>query len=80
MKAPEGQEVVNVRLPRDLHDQLRAVSIEEERSMSATLRVALRRYLAARGYDQAPADRVAEVDLPDEAVRAMWDEAKPVDE
>jgi hypothetical protein len=42
---PEPAEWTNVRLPRDLADRLRALAAENDRSLSAELRQAVRSHL-----------------------------------
>jgi predicted HicB family RNase H-like nuclease len=39
-------QATNVRLPRDLHDAARARALEEDRTLSQLIRVALKRYLS----------------------------------
>lgn len=45
-KAKVGDQPVNVRLPRDLHEAIIARAKAEDRTMAQLVRVALRYYLA----------------------------------
>jgi len=42
---PKAEQPMYVRLPRELHDAVKARSEQEERSMAQTIRFALRYYL-----------------------------------
>lgn len=44
-RAKVGDQPVNVRLPRDLHEAVLTRAEEEDRTMAQTIRVALRYYL-----------------------------------
>ena len=44
-KAKVGDQPVNVRLPRDLHEAVLSRADQEDRTMAQTIRVALRYYL-----------------------------------
>lgn len=50
----DDQEVLTVRMPRDLYERVRRLAVEEERSMNATARVALRRYVDAADAARQP--------------------------
>jgi predicted DNA-binding protein len=44
-RAKVGDQPVNVRLPRELHEAVLARATKEDRTMAQTIRVALRYYL-----------------------------------
>jgi predicted HicB family RNase H-like nuclease len=45
-KAKVGDQPVNVRLPRELHEAVLSRAEQEDRTMAQTIRVALRYYLS----------------------------------
>lgn len=46
--AVEFERVMTIRLPADLHDELRALAHAEDRSIAGILRLAARQFLAQR--------------------------------
>jgi hypothetical protein len=53
-KAKVGDQPINIRLPRHLHEEVLRRAAEEDRTMAQLVRVALRYYLATTSASPSP--------------------------